>query len=612
MNRNRPPLILLVGSLIIGASTVVGCDSLLMKPPLGQETSDTFFETAEHAIQATNATYNQLREWQVHVFSFLGMTDIASDDATKGSTPADAPHLLELDNLGFDAGNIAFNEVWGGYYRGIYRANLAILNIPGIDMDPQLRDRLVGENKFLRAYYYFFLVRAFGGVPLISAPLRQDEFEQPRASAEEIYELIEQDLLFAAEKLPPQYGAADVGRATRGAAHGLLAQAYLYWGRYQLAEFHARQVIQSPNHALLPDFGRIFTREGENSSETIFEVQAVALEQGGGGTQYSQVQGVRGTPNLGWGFNQPSDDLDNAFEPGDLRHGATILFPWQLVPDGSGQFVWHNLSIENQRYNRKAFVSSATPGGTENAGTNIRRLRYSDVLLIAAEASYRIGNIPEAQRLLNDVRARARGGIDATIGVITEDISNYLATHMGLTADERGAMVRRARGVAIEAGIGSFQYRSLPGVTAPLLENVDVILSVDGARVATTTEFLDQMRTKSPGQDVEIEVLHLTQRRVGARFETTKERRALTIQTTQRLPDVTATGQALLEAIWHERRVELAMEQHRWFDINRQGRAAEIMQAVGKNYQVGRHELYPIPQREIDLSGGRMTQNPGY
>jgi hypothetical protein len=120
------------------------------------------------------------------------------------------------------------------------------------------------------------------------------------------------------------------------------------------------------------------------------------------------------------------------------------------------------------------------------------------------------------------------------------------------------------------------------------------------------------MRAKSPGQTVQLEVLSVSQRRVGARFETDKELRTIAITTQQRLPDVTASGPALLEAIWHERRVELAMEQHRWFDINRQGRGAQIMTALGKPFQIGRHELYPIPQREIDLSGGLMIQNSGY
>jgi hypothetical protein len=604
----------IVASAVILFSTW-GCDGLLDKPPLGELTTGTFFTLPEHGVQATNATYNQLRDWQVHVFAWLGMTDIVSDDATKGSTPADAPFLLELEALSFDPGNIAFSDTWTGYYRGIYRANYAIQGIPGIpNMDAALQNRLVGENKFLRAYYYFFLVRAFGGVPLITQPLRPDQFEQTRASREEIYDLIVQDLRDAIDVLPSSYPAAERGRATRGAAQGMLAQVYLYRGDYQNAETQARSVIDSGEYALLSDFWTVFTRAGENSMESLFEVQSVALETGGGGTQYSEVQGVRGNPNLGWGFNQPSDQLDTAFEPGDFRHGHTILFPWELLPDETGRHVFANPTIDNQRYNQKVFVSTPVPGGTGNAGTNIRRLRYSDVLLIAAEAAYRNGRAGDAQNYLNEVRRRARGGIDATIGVITEDIAGYLVNHMQLAAGEQGVMVRRAQtgGPAAAQGLVSAQFGIVPLVQAPTVPAMDIIVSVNGSRVTTNEEFLSVMRATPVGQSVELEVVRAVVRREGAQWVRERTPRSVTLTTVQRLPDVTASGDALLEAIWHERRVELAMEQHRWFDIIRQGRAESVMAAAGRTFIPGRHERYPIPQTEIDLSGGMLQQNPGY
>ncbi|MFW6205664.1 MAG: RagB/SusD family nutrient uptake outer membrane protein, partial [Gemmatimonadota bacterium] len=198
--------------LVLG---LFGCDDFLTTEPKGELTTANFFTSEAQAEQATNATYAMLRDWSVHVFAYLGMTDIASDDATKGSIPADAAFLLDMDNLTFDPGNIAFSGTWTGYYQGIYRANVAIANIPDVDMDETIRDRLVGENKFLRAYYYFFLARAFGGVPLITDPLAPDEYYQERASLEDVYAQIEQDLMDAIEVLPEQsvYGAADVGRA---------------------------------------------------------------------------------------------------------------------------------------------------------------------------------------------------------------------------------------------------------------------------------------------------------------------------------------------------------------------------------------------------------------
>jgi hypothetical protein len=182
------------------AAAVPACD--IETKPLGLLTTENFFQTSDQAIQATNATYAMLRNWTVHVFSWIGLTDIASDDATKGSTPADAAFLLDLDNLNFDPGNLAFIDPWTGYYAAIYRANVAIQGISGSNIDATLKERLIGENKFLRAYYYFFLVRGWGGVPLITAPLRPAEFQQQRATAEAVYNQIEQDLTDAIAVLP--------------------------------------------------------------------------------------------------------------------------------------------------------------------------------------------------------------------------------------------------------------------------------------------------------------------------------------------------------------------------------------------------------------------------
>ena len=130
---------------------LAGCDDFLSTEPRGQLTTAQYFTTQQHAVEATNATYSHLRDWSVHVFSWIGMTDIASDDANKGSTPADAADQLAMDDLAWDAGNGNFSTTWNGYYQGIYRANQAITNIPDIEMDEALQARLIGENKFLRA-----------------------------------------------------------------------------------------------------------------------------------------------------------------------------------------------------------------------------------------------------------------------------------------------------------------------------------------------------------------------------------------------------------------------------------------------------------------------------
>lgn len=613
-------------ALALGAG-LAGCDDFLTTQPRGQLTTGQFFSTSQHAVEATNATYSHLRAWAVHVFSFIGMTDIVSDDANKGSTPADGGgNQLPLDNLAWDAGLGPFSETWSAYYQGIYRANLAITNIPNIAMDETLRARLVGENKFLRAYYYFFLVRAYGGVPLITQPLRPGEYTQQRATAEAIWDQIERDLTDAIAVLPERdgYAAADLGRATKGAARGLLAQAHLYQREYQAAYDQATAVINSGRYSLYPDYSGIFTRAGENSSESVFEVQTVALQQGGAGSQYTEVQGVRGFPNLGWGFNSPSESLQMAYEPGDPRLQATILFAWEQLPDGSSNVVFFNPTTPTNQYNQKVFQSPGNPGGNGNGGSNIRRLRYADVLLIAAEAAYHTNRVGEAQQYLNQVRARARGGRTATLGVSPEQMFEPIATGvLGLPAGSSRVFVRyvRPESPAHAAGLRSFEgVCGGPNNTCPTAGSVppvrvaqaDVIQSIDGTPVTNLASYHAALNGRAPGSYVAVQVLRLRQPTPGT---TNSETLTLNVPVQALLPDVTVTGMALLEAIWHERRVELAMEQHRWFDLLRQnrelpGRAAAMMAAHGKTFREGVHELYPIPLSEVQLAG--LQQNPGY
>lgn len=601
---------MMAGLAVLGTSA---CDDFLATEPKAELTTGNFFQTESQAIAATNATYNMLRAWPVHVFAWLGMTDMASDDATKGSTPNDAGFLSDFENLNWTSGNGAFLDTWTGYYQGIYRANTAINGIPQVTGDAQLKQRLIGENKFLRAYYYFFLVRAYGGVPLITAPLSPSEYRtQVRASEADIWALIEQDLTDAIAVLPESYGGDDMGRATRGAAHALLAEVHLFQDEFEDAWTHAQQVT---GYDLFPDYRTLFTRAGENSVETVFEVQSVALEQRGGGSQYQEVQGVRGTPNLGWGFNTPSDNLEAAYEPGDPRQQATIMYAWELLPDGSGRVVYYNPQMLNNQYNQKVFISPETPGGAGNGGVNIRRIRYAHVLLNAAEAAYRTGREAEARTLLNEVRARARGDREVTLGIQPEPLAESIAGVIGLAADDSRVFVRYVPegSLADDAGLQEFTFECANGacgqqeIPPVRVLNMDIIQSVGGTDVQTIDEYFAAVDAQAPGSPVEVEVLRVTMD-----ANNIVSTQALTVDVTAQalLPEVTASGQALLDAIWHERRVELAMEQHRWFDIVRQGRAADVMAEAGKVFQTGVHELYPIPLQEITLTG--LQQNPGY
>ncbi len=475
-----------------------GCnEEFLDRKPKGQLTFDTFFETPEHAVWATNAVYQHYRSWEMCAFPWIGITDIISDDADKGSSANDAPYVLELDEFTFDASNVAISGAWQGTYHTIFRANLAIENVPGIEMDPTLRNRLVGESRFLRAYAYFRLVQWFGDVPLIDRVLTDDEFyNQGRAPKEQVYDFIESDLLAAIDALPEksQYPSADLGRVTKGAARGILAKLYMVKHDFSKAAEQTEAIINSGEYALLTRYADNFLPIGEHASESIFEISAVAAQAaiaGPGATPFNMIQGVRGVPNLGWGFNRPSDDLIATYEPGDPRRQATVIYVGEVLPDGS-TIVQDNPEIINERFNQKAWVP-AHSGLQDNGPGNIRILRYADILLLAAEAQNEIGDPNKALTYINIVRARARG----------------------------------------------------------------------------TNGFI--------------------------------------------LPDLTITDQAMLrEAIYHERRVELAMEQQRWFDLARWGRIAEVMDPLYENFDASKHTLLPIPQAEIDLTGGIIMQNPNY
>lgn len=486
-------------SIIVAAValTISSCnkDWLSPAPENTLITKDSTFLKAENATRFVNACYSQLTAWQVSVFSWTGMSSITSDDADKGSDPGDlGADKDQMDNFTYGPTSLSPAEVWAGNYIGVGRCNQALENVPKFSLDAALKDRLIGEAKFLRAWYYFNLVRCFGGVPKIDRVFSADSIDQVtaayvRASKDEIYDLIVADLTDAAAKLPLKtaYSSADLGRATKGAAQGLLAKVQLYRKNWAQALAQADAVINSNIYSLEPDYATIWRQATENGRESLFEIQGQDGGEGWGIGGYFVHQGARGSVSGGyggWGFNTPTADLEAAYEAGDKRKDATIYKIGQTLWDGAVV-----TSASNPRYNYKAYVSQSKEINYDDwwSGKNIRVLRFGEILLIKAEAANELGQTTVAQGALNLIRNRA--------------------------------------------GLGN----------------------------------------------------------------------------------TTASNQAdLRNAIWKERRVELAMEHDRFFDLVRQGRAGTVLRAHGKNFVDGKHELFPIPLNQILLSQGRLTQNPGY
>lgn len=499
---------LVVWLCIAAIATITSCKKFLETAPQGQISEEAISSDPAAAETLVTGVYNSLWDGQVHGFDYVSATNIVSDDADKGSTATDGAnsHGL-LDNLTVDPSVGIINNIWSGHFRAIARANQALDKIPLSPSGEDTRRRLEAEVRFLRAYLYFNLVRFFGGVPIISSVPPVDQINDPalqkRATRAETYNFIVGDLEFAKNNLPIKGSAStQVGRATKGAAMGLLAKVYLYLQDWQKAFTLTDSIInnQAGTYSLLPNYETIWREAGMNGAESLFEVQTgTNLACNAAIPIYTVCQGPRaggrrGWSDLGFGFGGPSLSLMNEYEANDRRRAATVIF---INPPPQGTFLWDGYrvpsrdSVENDRYNYKAYHSRTSErncGVNDRLPKNLRILRLGDILLIHAEAAFALNNTTAALVDINKLRTRA----------------------------------------------------GIPTLTA-----------------------IDRL------------------------------------------------------AIWHERRIELALEHDRFFDIVRQqaiqpGRAVQAFQAHGKTFTVNKHEVFPIPQVQIQLSGGVLTQNPGY
>lgn len=483
--------------------TVFGAcsEDFLERPPLAQLSAGNYPNTGAEAVSATNAIYNTLRAWHFNTGGFP-LLDIMSDDAVKGSTPGDAIQISSFEDFSYTPFAGSIENWYRTLYQGIRRAHLVLENLPEIDMNNDLKERLEGEARFLRAYFYSLLVRGFGDVPLVTSS--EPPANITKSSSEEIFsQVIFPDLQYALEHLPEksEYAAENIGRVTKGATRALLARLHLYRNDFESAARYALEVINSQEYDLEEDFSDAFDVAHEHGVESIFEVGALPEQGvGRGGNQFGNTQGVRGTPNWGWGFNRPSFDWLTFMDSEDPRYDASVIFLGETINDVTirgDASTPDTIYTDNTRteireieaYNQKIVTEGGT--GSDQWGHNRRLIRYADVLLMAAEALNEIGNPEQALVYLNEVRERARG-------------------------DDEGV-----------------------------------------------------------------------------------------------LPDITTTDQdELRQIIYEERRRELFLEGLRFWDLVRTDRAVEVLGPLG--FVEGKHEFFPIPQAEVDISEGRITQNENW
>ena len=481
-------------------------DFLTRKPLVGT-TEENFYRTAADAVAGVNAAYAALQfelSPAAHFRWFWG--DVMSDDAVKGgSGDNDGNEILQLETFKGPTNTTNLEAEWTADFEGIYRANVVLEKVPPISMDEPLKKRVLGEARFIRAWFFYNLTTMFGDVPLADHVLAPSEYNLPRSKSSDVWALIEADLKAAATDLPPRsgYAAADLGRITKGAAQALLVKSFLWQKHYAEAEATANEIIHSVEYQLVTDYASIFTTAGENNAESVFEIQYMNASGGNWGknnanegTFTNVFQRARGQFE-GFGFDIPTENLvQEFFKEGfeDPRLRSTVFRVGDAMGDrgiftkaATGDFPSDYYPKKNFNFkNEEAPFGDPSPNG----GSNDRVIRFADVLLMHAEAAAENGHETEAKTSLNRVRSRARG--------------------------------------------------SNPSI----------------------------------------------------------------------LPNITAAGQALKDAIFRERRLELGLEGHRFFDLVRTGRAADALGGLGFNPSI--HAVFPIPQSQIQATNGAISQNAGY
>lgn len=480
------------------------CEDFLEKAPLDKVSTDGTLTEAD-AIAMVNAAYQPL-QWPKLYNMRMWTTDIIAGNSVVGANGGtDGIETTDLANFIASSANAAAVDIWRGPNPGILRCNLVLQEIPQLDIDEEIKDRLLGEAYFLRAHYNFILVRTFGDIPLALTPATPgSDLSQKRVPQEDVYRQILKDTQAAIELLPAksEYGNHDLGRASKDAALAMmakikltLASANILQGDFYTSVVNLCDSVTALGYDLsLYNYADNFDAAIDNNPESLFEVQYdgdPSEDFWGDANRSSWLSTFMGPRNSGlvagsWGWNQPTQEFVDAYEEGDLRKDVTIFYEGGPSFDGKD----YDPSWSGTGYNVRKFLAPFSVSYEYNTNpANFVVYRYADVLLMKAEALNELGRTQEAAAPLNEVRDRA-----------------------GLSP------------------IGD--------------------------------ETQDQMR----------------------------------------------------QIIIHERRMELAFEGHRWFDLVRiqnGAYAVNFFKSIGKQNVTKDRLLFPIPQEEID-DNPQMTQNKGY
>lgn len=550
-------------AVLTGMTLSTSCNDFLTEDVRGSENLDTYFSTPDEVESYVGGCYFQIAKgggwWQI--YNPWLMFDMTTDDLWDGNTTQgdgyqDVTHFMPN---GYTNGIL--QNFWGARYQGITTCNLGLERIPNVTMDENLKKRRLAEVRFLRAFFYFDLVRNFGGVPLMTR-YADTGAGMGRSTQEEIYEFVEKELKLSIPDLPArsQLSAAEMGRATKGAALGILGKAQLYQAKWAEAKATLKEIIDSGEYRLLDNFGDVWSLKYNNSDESLFEVQ-----QTYGGDTYALggsltvVTGCRNGVGDGWSWGQPTSDLENAF----IAMGDTERLRWTII-----KTMCTEIAGENQ-------FSKFVKNNSEVCGVN--DTKYKDYM--------------------------------EKFGWTTADYSRgYLID----PAQHKSARIIRKYFVPLEDRPEIYNIDKIP-LNHRVLRYADVLLMYAEACNETNDDSQAQW------------ALNQVRNRV-------------------HLSNVTATGKALRDAIRAERRLELAHEQCRLYDLRRwdcdngkkmmcnvmgpdgtfvkynTGADADMYEkwnqvepsTKGERFQENRDLLYPIPNYEIEHSNGAIKQNPGW
>ncbi len=353
---------------------------------------------------------------------WIGMNGFRSDDQEIVADPGAAGWHSTYDLFQYAKDDWGSGVVWDKHYLLIGQCNTILQTADSLKLSDAGSKINIAEAKFFRALSYWDLVRNYGQVPKIDFRIyKSTDAQIVKSSEADIFALIDADLTYAAATLPPTWPTKFNGRLTSGAAKTLLAKSKLWNKQYATVLTLCKEVINSNVYSLFPTYATLFKPENKLNSEAIFEIQA-SEKPGDGGKYWSwfgTAQGVRGADadgwNLGWGWNTPTTKLVNAYEAGDPRKPATILFSGQSDDPANGGYGRTLPPYTNAIYwNKKTYVSVAQQqaAGEPNGASfeDCILLRYADVLLMAAEAANETGDGATAEAMLEQVRARARNG----------------------------------------------------------------------------------------------------------------------------------------------------------------------------------------------------------